>query len=218
MAQNLDLYYKIKQTRHTVVAPVDLYGCGSVKETSQDLRKAEIMLLLLLSSQTKDPVTHNAVSNLKKKYALVWDNLVKTEISEINECINKVGYHNKKSRFIKEITSLCRNGMPNTLEEVVKLPGVGYKMGILYMYYANGEIVGISVDTHVFRIANRLGLVCTKSVEDTRKQLEGIFDVGEWPFINYVLVGFGQTICTPLGPKCNLCCVNKECPSSKYDF
>jgi len=99
----------------------------------------------------------------------------------------------------------------------VQLPGVGPKMAMLCMQVAWGMSVGIGVDVHVHRISNRLGWVGkkpTKQPEVTRKILESWLPHEYWKPINKLFVGFGQTICTPINPKCAKCQINTLCPSA----
>ena len=96
----------------------------------------------------------------------------------------------------------------------MELPGVGPKMAYLCMQHAWKSNVGIGVDVHVHRISNRLGWVRTKKPEETRRDLEEWLPKEYWDSINLMLVGFGQTICTPMAPRCSQCKVNHLCPSS----
>ena len=102
--------------------------------------------------------------------------------------------------------------IPNTVEDLCKLPGVGPKMAHLCMKTAWGVVTGIGVDTHVHRIANRLGWVKSKSPEDTRKELEDWLPKEHWSEVNHLLVGFGQQICQPVKPQCAACLNNTLCP------
>jgi endonuclease-3 len=103
--------------------------------------------------------------------------------------------------------------VPDNLEDLVALPGVGNKMAHLLLQEAFNKVEGISVDTHVHRIANRLKWVKnpTKNPDDTAKALEEWLPKTKWRHINPLLVGFGQTICKPIGPRCWECPVNKLC-------
>lgn len=94
------------------------------------------------------------------------------------------------------------------------MPGVGPKMGHILMNVAWGRAEGIGVDVHVHRISNRLKWVKSNTPEQTRVQLESWLPKEYWPTINKTLVGFGQTICRPVGPKCNDCYVSEYCPSA----
>lgn len=207
----MDLYFKIKEQRKSIIAPVDYVGCASMGRNQED-RKFYVLVGLLLSSQTKDEVTFKAVENLEKLLGVLSpSNVLKTSKDEIHKCIEKVGYHNKKTNFLFQIAEKVKEKMPETLEETLALPGIGKKMAYLYLAHGCGRNEGIGVDTHVHRISNRLGLVKSKNEEETRLALEKTFEREEWQPINKVFVGFGQTICKPVNPRCNECCVKEFC-------
>lgn len=216
------LYHRIKEQRSRIAAPVDTYGCSAVPECSAEKYKFSVLVSLLLSSQTKDEVTWAAVRNLDAKISggLTIEGVCNQSVEFINLCISKVGFHNKKSHYLKQIACiLMEKGLPETLDDLIELPGVGYKMAILYLYHACRKVEGISVDTHVHRIANRIGLVKTRSPEQTRKHLEEIMPQSEWADVNRVLVGFGQVVCKPVNPKCSECDICLDCSSAKkYEF
>lgn len=133
--------------------------------------------------------------------------------------IYPVGFYTRKAINMKKIAKICLlkyNGdIPNTLEGLLSLPGIGPKMGHLVMNVGWDNVQGICVDTHVHRICNRLGWVMgTKTPEETREALQMWLPKEEWVPINPLLVGFGQTVCTPLRPSCSLCSVNELCPSA----
>lgn len=114
------------------------------------------------------------------------------------------------------LRSQYNGDIPKTIPDLIKLPGVGPKMAHICMNAAWGEVTGIGVDTHVHRISNRLGWVPkpTKEPEKTRVELEKWMPYEHWDEINVILVGFGQTTCTPINPKCGNCLLTKLCPSS----
>ncbi|RWS21993.1 endonuclease III-like protein 1, partial [Leptotrombidium deliense] len=141
--------------------------------------------------------------------------------SQIGELIKRVGFWKTKAKNIKKVANILKdeyNGdIPRTLEELLKLPGVGPKMALLAMNSAWNEVAGIAVDTHVHRIANRLAWVRkpTKQPEQTRKELESWLPKEYWNDINHDLVGFGQTICSAKNPSCSVCLNQKICPYTK---
>jgi len=105
--------------------------------------------------------------------------------------------------------------IPNTLQGLMSLPGVGPKMSYLALQVAWRQTLGIGVDTHVHRITNRLGWVHTTTPEKTRMALEQWLPKEYWGKINILLVGFGQKVCLPVGPKCSVCRVNSACPEGR---
>ncbi|KAI9318377.1 DNA glycosylase [Dichotomocladium elegans] len=123
-------------------------------------------------------------------------------------------------RFIKETAAILNEkydgDIPGTIEGLTSLPGVGPKMGYLALQVAWNINAGIGVDVHVHRIANRLGWVHTEDglPEDTRKALESWLPREYWRPVNPMLVGFGQILCLPRGPRCGECPVRDLCPSA----
>lgn len=218
-----ETWNNIRKVRQLYPAPVDSMGCDQAhnrkdKDTDQ---RFQILLSLMLSSQTKDPVTWAAVQRLKDRG---WGNvsgiLGATE-RDLEETIIPVGFYRRKAIYLKKVAQILsekyNNDIPNTVDELCKLPGVGPKMAHLCMLEAWNEVSGIGVDTHVHRIAARLNWVPStgvKNPEDTRKALESWLPQEYWSQINHLLVGFGQTICTPIGPKCSDCFNNSICPSA----
>ena len=198
-------------------APVDLLGSHLQfqKEAPKETQGFQLLTSLVLSAQTKDQTTDLIMKRLLEK-GLNIDFINEMEVEQLKNLIYEANFNNNKAKYLKNIAKTLKtdyNGkMPETFEEILKLPGVGPKMGILYMYFHLNKCVGISVDTHVHRIANRLQWVTTKTPEETRKKLEEIFDKKVWMEINEVLVGFGQMVCLPINPKCNECLVKEICP------
>ncbi|KAL9627133.1 MAG: hypothetical protein Q9164_007695, partial [Protoblastenia rupestris] len=151
---------------------------------------------------------------------LTLDNVLAVEPETLNEMIYVVGFHNNKTRYIKDAAVLLRdqhNGdIPDTIEGLMSLPGVGPKMAYLCLSAAWGRTEGIGVDVHVHRITNLWGWHKTKGPEETRKFLEGWLPKDRWHEINHLLVGFGQTICLPVGRRCGDCKLAERgmCPSA----
>jgi endonuclease-3 len=200
------------------------------------------LLSLMLSSQTKDQVTAKAMANLSLKFApLSIETMLNASEAEIDKCIEKVGFHSRKAIYIKKTVEILhtqyKDDVPSTIAEITQLPGVGPKMGFLLMQIAWKNVIGIGVDTHVHRISNRYAIqnchwgsslvrfltsfvpfrlhwVSSTTPEETRIKLEKWLPREYWGTINKTLVGYGQTICLPIGPKCGICPVNHLCPSS----
>lgn len=176
----------------------------------------------MLSSQTKDTVTAVAMKNLQTglEGGFNLDALLKVEPEELNRMIGSVGFHNNKTKYIKATALILKdefNGdIPDTIEGLISLPGVGPKMAYLTMSSAWGRDEGIGVDVHVHRITNLWAWNKTNTPEQTRAALESWLPRERWHSINHMLVGFGQTICLPVGRKCGECVLNerKLCPSA----
>lgn len=206
---------KITKFRSLNKAPVDTLGCTSQAETTNEKTyRYQILVSLQLSSQTKDQV-NAATMTILKKHGLTVDNVIETSVEDLNEMIKMVGFHNKKAVYMKQTAAILKEkyegDVPSTIAELLELPGIGPKMGYLYLQEALGLNEGIGVDTHVHRISNRLGFVKSKTAEETRHQLEDWLPPSYWKEINKTFVGFGQIHCLPLKPKCQDCVVKDMC-------
>jgi endonuclease-3 len=148
------------------------------------------------------------------------ESVLALEPPALNAFINKVGFHNLKTKYIKQTAELLRDkwnsDIPDSIEGLVSLPGVGPKMAYLTMSAAWGRDEGIGVDVHVHRITNLWGWNKTQQPEQTRAALESWLPKDKWHDINNLLVGFGQTICLPVGRKCGDCKLADRglCPSA----
>jgi len=176
----------------------------------------------MLSSQTRDEINADAMKKLIS-HGLTVENILNTDDDTLDKLIGKCGFHNKKVKYIKATSAILQekynSDIPDNIEDITSLPGVGPKMGYLLMVFAWNKPIGIGVDVHVHRISNRLKWVHTNTPEETRLALEAWLPKEYWGSkgINNLFVGFGQTICKPVGPKCDECLINKICPSA-FDF
>ena len=215
-----EIWNKISAFRSVNAADVDSMGCCTLAEQHQPdaIQRYQILTSLQLSSQTRDPITADAIRKLQSsENGLTPISIAEMDPKVLDQLIGKVGFHNRKTVYLQKTAQILLdkyNGdIPPTVEEMLQLPGFGPKMSYLLMQEAWGENQGIGVDTHVHRIANRLGWVkATKTPEDTRKELEEWLPRNKWEPINVLLVGFGQTLCRPVGPLCSDCPVRDLCP------
>ncbi len=178
---------------------------------SKKLEPWQILIATVLSARTKDQQTAKAAERLFSKVRSL-EELAKMELEEIERLIRPVGFYRVKARRIKEIAEILRGrNFPGTLEELMALPGVGRKTANIVLAYMGKP--AISVDTHVHRIANRLGIVNTKRPEQTEEELKRIFPEDLWNRLNSAFVGYGQTVCLPKKPKCEECPLKSFCRS-----
>ena len=188
-----------------------LYPPG--KFTSSDPFRA--LISTVLSQRTRDVVTYSATDKLFSKYSTPSD-IASAETDDIEELIREVGFYHTKAPRIKEIARIIHNEykgtVPDDMDTLLTLPGVGRKTANCVLAYGFGQDA-IAVDTHVHRISNRLGLVITKTPEDTEKELYKTIPKKHWKYINEFLVRFGQDICRPVGPKCGACPIVDLCPA-----
>ncbi|KAL1947185.1 hypothetical protein VTO73DRAFT_14146 [Trametes versicolor] len=221
-----ETYDTIKRMRAQIVAPVDTMGCdqAQLKETDPKNQRFSTLVSLMLSSQTKDEVTDAAVTKLRDAVggSLSVDAILQADESAIADAICKVGFWRRKTGYIRQAAQKLRDefdgDVPKTADELCSLPGVGPKMAFLALQIAWKLNAGIGVDVHVHRITNRLGWhkSPTKTPEETRLNLQSWLPLELHPEINHLLVGFGQMICLPVGPKCDTCELNDGlCPSAR---
>jgi endonuclease-3 len=181
----------------------------------RDLHNAEtgpfsILIGTILSARTKDETTTKAVKALFLKYKNPED-LANAKIKDVEKIIRSIGFFHVKSKRIIEVAKIIhvkyKDKVPEDLDTLVQLPGVGRKTANCVLVYAF-EKPAIPVDIHVHRISNRLGLVNTKNPEETEQEL---IENKYWSDINDTFVMYGQNICKPISPMCDVCKIKKSC-------
>ena len=183
--------------------------------TIVSMTKSPFMVLIscILSLRTKDKVTAEA-SNRLFKLANNPEKMLGLSIKSIEKAIYPVGFYKTKAKRIKEICkSLLKDYegvVPDEIDELLKLNGVGRKTANLLVTLGYGKL-GICVDTHVHRISNRLGLVKTKTPEQTEFELRKKLPQKHWLIYNDLLVTYGQNLCVPISPWCSKCKIFKYC-------
>ncbi|KAI5957974.1 NTH1 [Candida theae] len=230
------IYNEIVEMRSKFLAPVDSQGCESMPNTitpglkHSDPKKYRFQLLisLMLSSQTKDEVNYEAMvrldNGLRKSHSggFCLEAMSQLSVSEIDSYICKVGFHNRKAQYIAKTCQILKsefNGdIPNSIEDIVKLPGVGPKMGYLLLQAGWGINSGIGVDVHLHRLALLWRWVSTKATtpEKCRLELESWLPPKYWRDVNPLVVGFGQVICVPRASNCDICAIGRKglCPGA----
>ncbi len=180
----------------------------------QEKSPYKILVSTILSLRTKDEVTEKASQKLFAK-ADSPSKMIGLTKKRIENLIYPVGFYHRKAANLKEISNTIikkyQGKIPDTLDDLLSLPGVGRKTAnlVLVLGFDKDEIC---VDTHVHRISNRWGYVKTNSAEKTefslRKKLPGQY----WKIYNDYLVSFGQNLCRPISPFCSRCKIEKLCP------
>ena len=193
----------------------DLLGKDHVELASEiDSDPFKTLIRTILSARSRDEQTIK-VSNHLFEYYDTAEKLAKAPEDHVKEIIKPIGFYNVKSQhIINAAVQLLEDHdgkVPDTMEELVALPGVGLKVAGCVLVYAFDK-PAIPVDTHVHRIVNRWGLVETKNAEKTNKFLREIFPRKWWKVINDLMVRFGKKICRPIGPKCTECPLESCCP------
>ncbi len=173
----------------------------------------KILIGTILSTRTRDEVTTAVIKALFSRFKNP-DELSRANLSDIKKLIQKIGFYNVKASRLKEVSQLIikkYNGeVPSNLDDLLTLPGVGRKTANCVLVYGFKK-AAIPVDIHVHRISNRIGIVNTKNPEETENVLQKSIDKKYWIRVNETFVTFGQNICLPIKPKCNVCQLTKMC-------
>ena len=173
----------------------------------------KILIGTILSSRSRDENTTKVVKTLFKRFKNAKE-LAEGNMEEVKQIIHSIGFYNVKAKRVIEVSQLIVkkfNGkVPNCIEKLLELPGVGRKTANCVLVYGFNK-PAIPVDTHVHRISNRMGLVNTKTPEKTEAELSNIIDRKHWIKLNNTFVMYGQNICLPVTPNCKLCELKKMC-------
>lgn len=219
------IYNEVVAMRGRIITPVDSMGCEKMPDTlspqllekQPQLYRFQLLISLMLSSQTKDEINYEASQNMKKHFiskgfsnGVCIEAIRASSESELDELIKRVGFHRRKAMYMKKACDMLHekhNGdIPKCIEDVVELPGVGPKMGHLLLQFGWGINSGIGVDVHIHRLAQKWGWVRkSDKPEATRLELELWLPRRLWAQVNPLLVGFGQTVCHSQISNCDVC-------------
>jgi len=173
----------------------------------------KILIGTILSARSRDENTSKIVRKLFQKYKNARE-LATADLNDIKSIIHSIGFYNIKALRIKQVSKIIVenfNGIvPNKLEDLLGLPGVGRKTANCVLVYAFNE-PAIPVDIHVHRISNRIGIVRTQNPKKTEEELVKKIDKKFWLVLNNTFVRYGQNICLPLRPKCEVCNLKNIC-------
>lgn len=189
----------------------------SVTEIARTSRSPfQVLVSTVISARTKDEVTTEASHRLFERAASPADVASMTERS-IEKLIFPAGFYRTKARAIRTLARKIDRDfggrVPDTIEELLTLPGVGRKTANLVVTHGFGK-PGICVDTHVHRFVNRLGAVRTRHPRETEFALRAVLPKRFWIEMNELLVTYGKNVCTPVSPFCSRCSVEKQCARS----
>jgi len=171
-----------------------------------------VLIGTILSSRTKDQITKIVCDKLFLKIKNFKD-LEKINLKELEKLLYPVGFYKQKAINLKKLTKIIKKqnySIPENIDDLIKLPGVGRKTANLVMSIAFNK-PAICVDIHVFRITNRIGILESKDPIDTEKKLRELLPTSYWSLTNSIFVKLGQNICLPRSPKCNICPIEKKC-------
>lgn len=174
----------------------------------------QLLIAVILSAQTTDKRVNLITPRLFERYPDAAA-LAKAELSDLYEILRPIGFYRAKARAIRQTAELLvknhRGEVPRTLEELVKLRGVGRKTANVVLGEAFGSPQGIAVDTHVQRVARRLGLTRAQTVRGVEEDLMELIPRERWAKDHLRMVLFGRYLCVARAPKCDRCPVRSDC-------
>lgn len=174
----------------------------------------EMLVAVILSAQCTDERVNKTTPSIFAKYSIPED-FAKIPIEKLEELIHPCGFYKNKAKNIKltaqKIINEFGGNVPQTMEELLSLPGVGRKTANVVMLEAFNKPQGIAVDTHAKRLSNRIGFSKEETPEKIEKDLLKLFPYEYLKDVNHILIYHGRAICTARSPKCETCPINKYC-------
>jgi endonuclease-3 len=177
----------------------------------------ELLVATILSAQCTDERVNLVTRTLFKKYKTAED-YANAEIKGLEQNVKSTGFYRNKAKNIKKASQILvekyDSQVPRTMDEILELPGVARKTANVVLQNAYGIIEGIAVDTHVRRVSTRLGLTKNRDPNKIETDLTEIVPHDKWMRITDLLIILGRKTCTAKKPKCEICTLNKICPSA----
>ncbi|NQT32805.1 MAG: endonuclease III [Candidatus Omnitrophica bacterium] len=177
----------------------------------------QLLVATILSAQCTDERVNKVTKDLFKKYRSVKD-FAQSEQEAFEKEIHSTGFYRNKAKNIiaaaKIIDGSFKGKVPDTMEELVTLPGVARKTANIVLFHSYGKNEGIAVDTHVKRLSGRLGLTLNKDPVKIEEDLMKLFDRKRWGYLSNILISHGRKICNARKPLCPGCPVRELCPSA----
>lgn len=208
------LVERVLRTLARQIDGMELPAIEKISEAQQE-DPFQVLIATLLSARTQDATTLAASTRLFAR-ARTPRALAKLPVEEIETLIYPVSFYRNKARHVKaaceRLLTAYGGRVPSSVEELVTLPGVGRKTATLVLIVAFGSRQHVCVDTHVHRIANRLGWVKTKTPAQTEQAPYAVTDARWWSYLNLYLVTWGQNCCRPVYPRCDDCAIVADCP------
>jgi len=182
--------------------------------------RLELLVAVVLSAQCTDERVNSVTEELFERYRTAEDYATASE-QQLAEDIYGVTFHNNKAGYLKEsgriIADQHDGEVPDTMDELTELPGVGRKTANVVLQHGHDVVEGIVVDTHVTRLSRRLGLTEETTPERIESELMELVPEADWQAFTHLLIAHGRATCTARNPDCGDCVLEAVCPSSKLD-
>ena len=222
--KNFDhIHAQVTKMREVKNAPIDIYKyCHRDIDPNLDPEdiKFHTIVELLISTQTKDQISYQVAKTFREQVGTMEKTLAMDE-ADLQAIIKPAGLSLNKTKFIRGVAKMVRDEfggkMPTELNDVIKFPGVRYKIGILYLKKVEGKIEGIGVDSNVDRVVNRLGLVDTQNADQTRLDLESFVDRKYWEGLKQAICRIWTTDMSAEESKMQCLLVERSLSNSRYN-
>jgi endonuclease-3 len=177
----------------------------------------ELLIATILSAQCTDERVNIVTKTLFQKYRSAED-YANADLGELERDVKSTGFYRNKARNIKKCCQLLvekfHSHVPKTMKEMLELPGVARKTANIVLSNAYAIVEGIAVDTHVRRVSKRLGLTAEEDADKIEQDLMELVPRDKWMRITDLLIFLGRRVCVAKKPKCEICTLNKLCPSA----
>jgi endonuclease-3 len=176
-----------------------------------------LLVAVILSAQTTDVGVNKVTPRLFARFPGPED-LAGAGVLEVEEIVKPTGFYHNKTKLImataRMVLTEFGGRVPDTMEDLMRLPGVARKTANIVIANAYGKVEGIAVDTHVFRLSHRLGLTSEKDPDKVERDLCSLLPREDWYAVNYRFIDHGRAVCTAKRPACGACTLADTCPSA----
>ena len=176
-----------------------------------------LLVAVILSAQTTDVGVNKVTPKLFARFPGPAE-LADADVRDVEEIVRPTGFYHQKTRSImaaaRMVLSDFDGRVPDTMEDLMRLPGVARKTANIVIANAYGKVEGIAVDTHVFRLAHRFGLSDEKDPDKVERDLCSLLPRKDWYAVNYRFIDHGRTVCTAKRPACGACALADVCPAA----
>ncbi len=177
----------------------------------------QLLIAVILSAQTTDAGVNKVTPVLFRRFPTP-ATLASADVLEVEEIVRPTGFYHNKTKLIMATARMLvadfDGRVPDTMEGLLKLPGVARKTANIVIANAYGKVEGIAVDTHVFRLAHRFGLSENKDADKVERDLMAVIPREDWFAVNYRFIDHGRAVCTAKRPACGACTLNDICPGA----
>jgi len=176
-----------------------------------------LLVAVILSAQTTDVGVNKVTPKLFSRFPGPED-LAAASVLDVEEIVKPTGFYHNKTKLImasaRMLLTEFGGRVPDTMEDLMRLPGVARKTANIVIANAYGKVEGIAVDTHVFRLSHRLGLTGEKDADKVERDLCALLPQEDWYAVNYRFIDHGRAVCTAKRPACGACALSDICPTA----